>query len=50
MTELWGEEIMGSDETARLAGHRVANDETDLQKVGFAFSGRTMLIELKVVR
>ena len=50
MAEWWGEEIMGSDETARLAGHRVANDETDLLKVGFVFLVRVMLVELKVVR
>jgi len=29
--------------------HGVAHDETDLLKVGFVFSGRVMLVELKVV-
>ena len=50
MTEWWGKEITGIDETAPLAGHRVANYETDLLKVGFVFLERVMLIEVKVVR
>jgi len=50
VTEWLGREITRSDETARLAGHRVANDETDLRKVGFVFLGRVMPVELKLVR
>ena len=52
MTEWWGEKITGSNEVAPLAGHLTTGsyDGTDLQKVGFVFLGRMMLIELEVVR
>jgi hypothetical protein len=50
VTEWWGREITGSDEAAPLAGHGVANDRTDLQKVGFVLLRRVMLMEVKVVR
>jgi hypothetical protein len=49
----WGKEITGSDEAAPLAGYlgpRVANDGTDLQKVGFVFLKEVTPVELKVVR
>jgi hypothetical protein len=41
---------MGSNEATPLAGHRVANDRTDLLKVGFVFLRRVMLMEMKVVQ
>jgi hypothetical protein len=33
-----------------IARPQIADDKADLPKVGFVFSGRAMLIELKVVR
>lgn len=52
MREWWGKETTGSNEAAPLAGHLATGsyDGTDLQKVGFVFLGRMMLIELEVVR
>jgi hypothetical protein len=50
VTQCWGREITGGDEAARIAGHVVTNDGTDLHKVGFVFSRRVMLMEMKVVR
>ena len=37
MTEWWRMDIVGSNEVVSLAGHAAASNETDLQKVGFAF-------------
>jgi hypothetical protein len=50
--EWWEKETTGSNEAAPLAGHLAmgSHDATDLQKVGFVFLGRMMLIELEVVR
>jgi hypothetical protein len=52
MAEWWKKEITERGDAASLADHMsvVANDGTDLQKVGFVFLGRVMLVELKVVR
>jgi len=50
VTQCWGREITGGDEAARIAGHVVTNDGTDLHKVGFVFLRRVMLMEMKVVR
>ena len=52
MTEWLGREITVNDEVAILASpwSRIAREKTDLEKVGFAFLGRAMLIQLKVVR
>jgi len=33
-----------------VARLQIADDEADLSKVGFVFSGRVMLVELEVVR
>jgi hypothetical protein len=37
VTEWWRMDIVGSNEATPLAGHAVANNETDLLKVGFVF-------------
>jgi len=52
VTEWWRKETTGRNEAAPLAGHLAMSsyDGTDLQKVGFVFLGRVMLIELEVVR
>jgi len=52
VTEWLGREITVNDEVAILASpwSRIAREKTDLFEVGFAFSGRAMLIKLKVVR
>lgn len=52
MTEWLGREITVNDEVAILASpwSRIAREKTDLEKVGFVFSGRVMLVKLKVVR
>jgi hypothetical protein len=43
-------DIVGSNEVVSLAGHAVANNETDLLKVGFVFLRRVMLMETRIVR
>jgi len=52
VTEWWGKEITGSAEVAILASpwSRIAREKTDLEKVGFVFLDRVMLVKLKVVR
>ncbi len=52
MTEWLGREITGNDEVAILANlwSRIAREKTDLEKVGFVFLDRVMLVKLKVVR
>jgi len=50
VTEWWRMDIVGSNEVVSLAGHAVANNETDPSKVGFVFLRRVMLMEVKVVR
>ncbi|MCJ7576166.1 MAG: hypothetical protein MUO80_05790 [Dehalococcoidia bacterium] len=41
MAEWRGREIAGSDKTASPAGHRLAGDETDLERVGFVLLQKT---------
>jgi hypothetical protein len=43
-------DIVGSNEVVSSDGHAVANNETDLLKVGFAFLRKVMLMEIEVVR
>lgn len=51
MTELRGRRITAKDDAVPLADHpTAANNGTDPQKVGFVFSGRVTLVEVKVVR
>ena len=41
MAEWWGREIAGSDKMASPADHRLASDETDLERVGFVLLQKT---------
>jgi hypothetical protein len=52
VTEWLGREITVNDEVAILASpwSRIAREKTDLEKVGFVFLDRVMLVEPKVVR
>jgi hypothetical protein len=43
-------EIMGRHEVMPLASQTVANDRTDLSKVGFVFLRRVMLMDTKFAR